>query len=185
MTVQYFIQKLNWRQILVHAVATWFFIYAFQLLAYLYNTTMYDGLQKLSNSNDDDLNNFLKDKGFTMGDLILYFYYATAVWLLGLFVAFLISLSISRRKNWFWANALIVSLLMCFLRAYDLLGWSFLKTIFLAPGEIFKSSAHYTALYLLTNGTILLALGIFTFSNRRIIAFIDRGNLSAQHAFPA
>ena len=183
MTLRNFIQRLNWRQILVHFVATWFFIYAFQFLAYLSNTTMFDGLQKFSSSDQEELNNFLKDKDFTAGQMITYFYYASAVWLLGLIIAFIFSLLISKKRKWFWINSLIVFLLVFFLKEYDLLGWSFLKSIFLTPGKIFKNSPYYVTLYLLTDGLILLGLGIFTFLNRRINEFIDNGNWTAQNHY--
>ncbi len=181
MTPVDFIQRLKWRQILIHFVAAWFFLYAFQTLAFLYNVRMYDALSKIANANGKSSSFDLKGENFTIGEAITYFYYATATWFVGLIVAMVISLRIAKKRKWFWVNSLVVFLIIIFLKQQELLGWSFLKKIFLSPGEIFKGSAYYTTLYLLTNGLLLLAAGIFIFFNKKINEFIDNKDLMSKN----
>ena len=149
------------------------FIYAFQTLAFLYNKAMYDALQRIVYSESENYSSYLNGKNFTVGQVYRYAYYAEAMWVQGLIVAYTISLPISQKKSWFWANTVIVFLLIFLLKNQGLPGWNFLKNIFLRPGELFRHSDYYIPLYLLTNGAILLTLGLFTFFNRRINKFID------------
>jgi len=102
-------------------------------------------------------------------NIFYYFYYTEATWIIGLLVSFIISLVIAKRHKWFWVNSLIVFILLFVLKRWNISGWSFLKYIFLAPGEIFRSNM----LLLLTNGLILLGLGFFVFYYKRFNDFID------------
>ena len=173
MTLPTFIQKLNWRQMLMHFVATWFFIYSFRQLAFLTNVKKYQAVQILIYSGESKFSEFLKHTNFTFAQVITYFFYANDAWLIGLLVAFVISLIIAKRWKWFWVNSLIVLLVVFTLKRLDFLGWSYLKEIFLEPGHLF----HNTALYLLVNGLVLLALGIFVFFYGPFNNFIDNNRL--------
>jgi hypothetical protein len=173
MTLHTFIQKLNWRQILIHFVATWFFIYSFQQLAYLTNTTEFEGVQILVNSGDKKASKFLESKNISVGQFISYTFYVYKAWFVGLLVAFFISLIIANRRKWYWVNSIIMLLIVFTLKQFNFLGWTYLKVIFLKPGLLFNS----TALYLLTNGIILLLLGIFVFCFRPFNNFIDNNRL--------
>jgi hypothetical protein len=174
MTLQSLIQKLNWRQILLHFVATWFFLFAFQQFAFLTSPTKFDASRMFVKTNTDEAVKYLHDKGFSAAEIIRYFFYAKAAWIAGLIIAFIISLTIAKTKGWFWINSLVVFLTVFLLAGQDLLGWTYLKNIFLMPGRIFTD----TLFYLLTNGLVLLCLGVFVFSFSKFNNFIDNHNLT-------
>jgi hypothetical protein len=179
MTLHTFIHKINWRQILIHFVATWFFIYSFQQLAYLTNPTEYEGVEILVNSGDKKASEFLTKNNIGPGQFVSYAFYASEAWVIGLVIAFIISLIISRRRKWFWVNSLIVFFVAFVLKRLHSLGWIYLKQIFLEPGHLFIFNS--TALYLLTNGLLLLLLGILAFSFRPFNDFIEKNRLAIEN----
>jgi hypothetical protein len=164
--------KLNWRQLLIHFIAFWFLIYAFQTISYLRNTTKFDLLQKLNHLNKTELSEYLKNNNTTEADLISYPYYSVLYGFLGLVVAFAVAVLISKKRKWFWINSLIVFIVMYVLWRNEALGWIYLKGIWLAPGRLFHSSF----LYLLSNGIILLSVGLFFFFFKEFNAFINKGS---------
>ena len=127
----------------------------------------------LANSGEQKFSEFLKLKGITFGQVTTYLFYAIDTWLIGLLVAFIILLVIAKRRGWFWVNSLIVFLVVFILRLPNFLGWTYFKNIFLEPGHLFNS----TTLYLLTNGLVLLSLGIFVFFFRPLNNFIEANRL--------
>ena len=173
MTLKTHLTKLSWRQILIHFIAFWFFIYAFQTLSYLRSITKFDLLQKLIHSSKSEVYDYLKGKDYATGDLIYYSYLSVLHGLLGLVIAFVVAVLISKKRNWFWINSLIVFIVMYFLWRNEALGWIYLKKIWLSPGKIF----HSAFLYILSNGIILLSVGIFFFFFKGFNDFINKGNL--------
>jgi len=136
MTLQKFIERLNWRQVVVHFIATWFFMYSFQTLAVLHNINLINIIRQ---SNKDNLTERLNENGTAASDLVYFTLWTGIGNTIGLLVAFIISLTISIRRNWFWFNSLIVLILAYTLSWFDLLGWIYFKSIFLTPGEIFNN----------------------------------------------
>ncbi len=173
MTLQTFIAKLNWRLVLIHFIATWLIVHSFPLLAKLYDIELYENLWIIIGDDKE------KIKGLFNNDVYLrsfqYFYLTEATWIIGLLTSLIISLVIAKKKKWFWVNSLIVFVLMFILMRWNISGWQYLKIIFLTPGEIFKNNF----LMLLTNGLILLGLGLFVFYNKRFRSFIDGGKIPA------
>ena len=169
MTLQKFIARLNWRQVVIHFIATWFFMYSFQTLAFLHNTKLIGLIRQSSNG---DITKSLNQSGIPASEL-LYFNLWTGIGnTIGLLVALIISLTISIRQKWFWVNSIIVLVLAYSLSWFNLLGWTYLKKIFLTPGEIFRN----TTLEFLTNGIILLTLGLLTFFLSKANNFIATGS---------
>ena len=171
MTIHTFIVRLNWRQVVIHFIASWFFIYSFQILAALHNTNLVDIIRQ---TGKDNLRNALNEKNISASDIT-----EIAIWLsiantIGSLVASGISLTISIRQKWFWVNSFLVFVLFYVLSWLDLSGWTYLKRIFLKPGELFNN----TTLEFLANGLILLTLGLFTFFLPGINRFIAKGNRS-------
>lgn len=164
-----FISRINWRQILVHFVAFWFFIYAFQTLSYLYDTKLVDTIRY---SNSQDSIKTLTDNGTTTSNLVFLQLYVNISGLIGLLIAFMISLAISIKKHWLWINPLIAFALMYTLYRFDLLGWTYLKQTFWFLGQRFRNS---TAEFLL-NGTILLTIGLLIFLLKHPNRFIEKQN---------
>ena len=171
MTLQNFISRLNWRQILIHFVAFWFFIHAFQTLSHLHNTKLIDTLR---HSNGKDTIKILKDNGMTASDLTYFVLWTSISGLIGLLVAFMISLTISIKRHWFWPNALISFIVTYVLYRFDLLGWTYLKQFFWYLGRRFNNS---TAEFLL-NGIILLTIGLLIFLLNRPNQFIENNKLA-------
>lgn len=169
MIIPRFITRLNWRLIVVHFIATWFFKYAFQVLALLHNTTLVDIARQTGNG---DLSQTLSDHGVSASELtnfILWNNYGNAI---GFLVAFGISLTITIRRNWYWFNAVLVFVLVYVLAWFNLPGWNYWRPLFLLPGKIFSN----TTAEFLANGLLLLAVGLLTFFLPVINRFIERGN---------
>ncbi len=158
---------------LVHFIAAWFIMQSFRVLAQLYNVKMFVALQKMVFAGGKAFNAYMQGKQFNIGDVLNYGFYTNATWMLGWLTALILSLLICRRHKWFWLNAVIAFIVLFILQRQYYAGWIFLKYIFMAPGDIFHSSF----LYLLTNGLLLLVLGLFTFYYKRLQRFIDGGYL--------
>ena len=165
MTTQMIISKLNWRQIIIHLAAAWFFMHAFLTLAYLKDIEVVDIIRREGSENA--LNNSA-EYGVTITRIL-----NMAVWgglgsTVGLFVAFIVSVIISIRKHWHWINSVVVLVVAYLLSWFGLTGWVYLKEVLLTPGTIFRD----TIWEFLTNGLLLLAIGIFLFSWRKVNDFI-------------
>ncbi|MGG9961178.1 hypothetical protein [Ferruginibacter sp. SUN106] len=172
MTIQKFIARLNWRQVLIHFIATWFFMYSFQTLAVLHNTNLIDILR---HSDKGDLSEALSKKQVSATEVSYFVMWTSLSNTFGSLVAFIISLAISIKRKWFWFNSIIVFVLVFILSRYEQLGWNFLKNIFLTPGEIFGN----IILEYLANGIILLTLGLLTFFSGKANKFIAPGKTVA------
>ena len=167
MTPHTFISKLNWRQVLIHFFGAWLIAQSFPLLTKLCSIKSYENLQIITGNDKEKIQLLLNNDFYN--DAFFYFWFTEATWILGLLAAFIISLVIAKRKKWFWVNSLIVFILLFVLMRWKISGWGFLKYIFLAPGEIFRSNL----LWLLTNGLVLLGLGLFVFYYKKFNDFID------------
>ena len=171
MTFQNFISRLNWRQVLIHFVAFWFFIYAFQTLSHLYDIKLIDTVRQ---SNQHDTIKNLSDRGTTTSDLTYFLFWTGISGFIGLLVAFIISLTLSIKRRWFWVNSLITFIVIYALYRFNLLGWAYLKTIFWYPGQTFSN----TTVEFLINGLILLLVGLLIFFLKRPNQFIASKKLA-------
>jgi hypothetical protein len=159
--------KINWRQIVIHFIGFWFFIYSFQCFAYLMDIEVSSVLMEAdaatrmtimlqTNIDIERVNSLLKLVGIIRS--------------IGILFAFMISLIISNKEKWFWGNSVIV-FLIALLSGFNLLGWSWLKNIFLTPGQIFENNP---VLYFSINSAVLFLLGCFTFFSGKAIRFINK-----------
>jgi len=178
MTVKKFISKLNPRQILIHCIASWFFIHAFQTLLYLYYT---DLIAITKNADKQELTNILRNNGITTSDLIYFYLWKNTSGFIGLLTAFIISLVISLKRHWFWVNALIVFVVTYLLYKFGWLGWIYLKQFFLYPGQRFN---NLTVQFLL-NGLLLLTIGLLIFFLKWPNRFIEKKHSKRLTVFPA
>ena len=169
MTLHKFIARLNWRHVAIHFIATWFFMYSFQTLAVLHDINLVDIFRQ---SGKDSLMNAMKENKISGSDLTYFTVWTSLANTIGLLVAFGISLTISIKRKWFWFNSFLVLVVVLILGRFDLLGWKYLKEIFLKPGEIFST----TTLEFLVNGLIILTLGLLTFFLAKTNKFIAKGN---------
>jgi hypothetical protein len=171
MTVHKFISGLSWRQIFIHLVAAWFFMHSFQTLVFLFNTKLVDVVRQCDRQN---ILNALDNSSTSTSDFLQFGLWPSFGRTTGLLVAFIISLTISIKRHWFWANSVIVLVAAYLLGWFHLLGWQVLKNIFLAPGQVFKN----TTLEFLSNGIILLGLGLLAFFSGLTNEFVSKQPLS-------
>ncbi len=170
MTLQNFIARLNWRQVLLHSLAFWFFIYAFQTLSYLYDTKLVD----IVRSDGQLTDKALIDNGIEMADLTYFVLWTNVSGFIGLLVAFIFSLIISIRNHWFWINSLIAFIVVYLLYKFELMGWTYLKHIFWYPGKMF----NITKVEFLFNGIVLLTIGLLIFFLKQSNRFIENRKLA-------
>jgi hypothetical protein len=173
MTLENFKSKLNWRQILIHFVASWFFIHAFHTLSYLYDTKVIDVVRQSNGKADYD---FLIDSGVEASDLTYFLVWTSISEFIGLVVAFLISLAISIRRRLFWVNALLAFIIASLLYRWNLLGWTYLKQFYWYLGQTFNSSTVEYLFY----GIALLTIGLLIFFLKRSNEFIENGKVATR-----
>ena len=160
--------RLNWRHILIHFIAFWFFSRAFMILSYLQNIALVD-IMLHSNSKDT-----IVRTDSTNSDLINFMLWTGAASTIGLLVGLLIAILISLKHRWFWFNSLIAFLAVFLLVRFGLSGWNIMKQIFLTPGQITQN----TTMEFLINGSILLSIGIFILFFKPLIRFIETGKMT-------
>ena len=168
MTLQTFIVRLNWRQIVMHFIATWFFMYSFQTLSFLHNLKLTDLVRQ---SKESEIIKALHNSGISVSETLYFTLWIHLGKTIGIVTAFVLSLILSIERKWFWVNSFIVLFLAYGLSWFSSLGWRYLNKIFLTPGQIFKN----TLLEFLTNGLILLMLGLLTFFVAKSNKFIEKG----------
>ena len=159
--------RLNWRQIVIHFIASWFFIQAFEILSYLYDIKLVDIIRNTDEKSLSDVLDKEEIDHWYFADYLSIYPFLSG--LLGLSIAFLISLIISIKRHWFWFNPLLVLLLSVVIFMSNLLNWSSVRSMFRYPGQIFNN----TTIEYLLGGVISLTIGIVIFSTKRINRFID------------
>lgn len=157
------ISKVNWRQMLIHFLAMWFFIQSFFILSFLHDLRIDKIFTEEWKAESTD--------GTQITSALYWMYISPYV---GLLVAFFISLSISIKRKWFWLNSVLVFILAFLLRRVQLDGWKYLKHIFLAPGQIFY---HNPILYYLANVLPMFLIGFLLFFSRTTNKFIECSTL--------
>jgi hypothetical protein len=162
------LSKLNWRQILIHFLAFWFFIYAFKMLSYLYDTRLVDIARQ---SDSRDLNQELIDNNISSAQFVNFTIWTETSSFIGLLTAFVISLAISTRKNWHWLNTVIAFIIGNVLLRFNLLGWTFLQRSLWRTGRVFGDMKTE----FLVNGILLLTIGLLIFFSKRSSGFIEKG----------
>jgi len=172
MTFNQFKDGINWRQILIHFVACCFFIYAFQTFSYLTNTSLVD----IGRRSRDGVG--LKTafaNGTTVSDLTDFLIWLNMSGLLGLLAGFVIALTISYRRRWFWMNAVFVFIVSFPVYLFDL-GWRNVRQLFWSVGRLI----HDTTWEFITNGALLLIIGCIFFFHPGINNFIANRKLSME-----
>lgn len=153
------LKRLNWKLILVHFIATWLFIHSFYILSYLHDIEFTEFIMKNRNQtpvfdeipfDSKRMNNFFMVTGISK--------------FIGLLVAFIISLSISFYKKWFWLNSVLVLLITYTFFRLDFLLWDYLKVIFRFIGGFMPN----ITLDFLVDGLIMLFLGLLIFFSKKI-----------------
>lgn len=156
-----YFDNINFLQISIHFAATWFMIFATKTFSLLYEVEIFEALRTNGVTN-------LEEIGKTTYEFSTFLIVLQLSGFFGILTAFLISLVISKKKKYSLVNSYIVFILAFILYRFKLLGWEYLKQIFLLPGEIFTNPY----LNILINGVILLSTSLllfFTNTTNRII----------------
>jgi p-aminobenzoyl-glutamate transporter AbgT len=143
-------KKLNWKHILLHFIALWFFAFAFQTFAFLSDLNLSELLR-----HTDNAQKAIIDRNYdivALTNLNLTIALSNSI---GLLTGFVISIIVSIKRKWPWINSLIVFIVIFSLGYLNLLGWEYLKNIFLLPGEALEGSWYY-----LLNGSMMLLTGL-------------------------
>jgi len=164
--------KINFRQIVIHFIAAWFFMFAFQTLFSLHEIKILNIYRFV------DKNKIIYEfdkQGITASDAVNFIFWTNVGKTAGLLIAFIISLIISLKNGWSWANSLIILILAYGLAWTEFIGLNLLQNIY----YIKTLSFIPTSLLLFIISTIFLLLGIATFFNRKTFKFIQQSNKHA------
>ncbi len=155
---------------MIHFIASWFCIYGFRVVGNLYDHSfMFD---------ENILQNSIIFKERFNADLNVINQFGV----LGLLIAYITGWVISVKRSWFWANSVIVFLIIFPLYIYNLLAWTKLKNLAFAPGQIIDLGAVPA---LVIDFIILLGIASIIFFNKGIINYIDRGVKKPKKPSPA
>jgi hypothetical protein len=165
---------INWKLIFLYIAFIWLFAYGFMTLSYLFDSDLAELIRHSANP-ELELNQ-KQHKAISLTNLVLISRFA---YLFGCFLAFTLTFFNGRRKpKFYWLHSIIA--LMCFivLNLCDLTGWSFLKILFLAPGQLANGAWFY-----IINGTIMIAIGITVLFSSRSVASNSVRKVEAKTAF--
>lgn len=156
-----FLSKMNWKIIVLHLLASWFFMTGFFTLSFLTNIQIAEAFKS-----------FIPFTGAawwgnSVNSFVLTIYFAGFA---GLIISFIVSLFICIRKKWFWLNALIVFLLSILLYKFYWEFWNMARPFAWFIGEKMES----IFLQFLINGIMLLGIGLFIFFSKWNNKFIQR-----------
>jgi hypothetical protein len=168
MALSNFLSKLNWRLMVVHFIACWFIYHAFWQLGYLYD---YNYMEKVMHQisfkgHQMKINNYQGLDGYRMGMISVN---ALLISFGSLLLSFVISLLLSLKHKWYWVNSVVVLLTTITIFGLNRFYWDYLRPVFQAPGRLFKSDWAF----ILTNGVVMLVIGLALFFWKRIIRFIN------------
>lgn len=157
-----FIIKLNYRQLVLHAIAAWFIVLAFKNLVFLLDT---DILMVMSQSTKEDLIVNLTNKGLIIRSL-RFFNYRDMYIPAALLLSFTISLAITIKHHWGLINPVIVIAFVYWLCIHNSM-----DTIWLPNAELYR---NHVVLVCALKGSILLAAGLLLFFLPGINRYINR-----------
>jgi hypothetical protein len=162
------ISKLNWRQVLMHFLAFWFFVQTFLTISYLWDTKL---IEVVRHSNTGELTQKLTDNHVSASDISYFILWTNISGQVGLLVAFGISLTISIRRRWFWLNSVIVFVATYFLYRFNLLDWLSVRNFFWRIGQTFSN----TTIEFTVNSILLLSIGCLILFLPPVTKFIESG----------
>ncbi|MUV03083.1 hypothetical protein GN157_05110 [Flavobacterium rakeshii] len=160
-----FISKLNWRLILVHVLATYFFVFGIKLLSFFSDI---EAVKVLLTNREEPVGD---DYVFRIGMINLYNFYSGCA---AIILVFIISLILCKKYRWYWGNSLIVFIFSMTMYWLGYTGWTYVKIVLLMPGTIFKQIEPE----FITNILILLTFGVLFLFNKRIIRFVETGRFT-------
>jgi hypothetical protein len=146
--------------LVIHSIAFLFFMYGFQILAFLHDYAfLYYAHMKvvdLPHRLDFDMT-IIEQSGN-----------------IGLIVAFILSYIISARNGWNWVNSVVVFLLTFLIENLIFLKWASFHDIYLSPGGLFhvySKGGHFVL------GFILVGIGVLLIFSKRATRYISHDTL--------
>jgi len=150
-------RKINLLQIVLHLLATCFFAYSAIVFSRFYNlkllnVTLENGVKNVSENPEKF--------GLTINDVWNFTFSQNLANLIGILVAFIISITISLKMKWPVINSIIVLIIAILLNkfCFQNLGWNNFSQ-YLTPGRFFDN----LEMNILTSGIFLLTIGITIF----------------------
>lgn len=151
--------KLNFTQIIFHFIATYFIILSFQSFSWISNINQIEIIEKYG------YKVFLANHekyGITIEDIAYFSLWPNLACLAGISCAFVISVVISKIRNWSFLNSFIVLIISFFLYRIDFLNWDFLHH-FLYIGRFITVS--YKSKFII-NGLFLMTISLSIFFSK-------------------
>ena len=102
-------KKLNWRLIVVHAIAAGLLIYASELFGYFRDVAF---LRVLLQGNEGLTLKYIKSNNWSTVDVFNYTSWVLETWVIGLILALLVSLFVARICHWWWLNSIIAIIIV-------------------------------------------------------------------------
>ena len=167
------IKRLNWRQIVIHFLATWLIMYSFKLSSYLIDIGHFKTIMP---GNKPDLIQALKGSIVSLDEFEDYIFLTSSFWFYGLLLGLLISLIISIKRHWFWFNTIISSCGVYFIfsfRVYFIYGMPFHEKY--SAGwhtTIYSNNIPPSIFWHTTIAVLCLAAALWMFFSRRMNRFI-------------
>ena len=168
-----FLNRINWRQIIIHFLVCWCFAYISNILfSMLFFLRDWDLVLAIIHSHGDIRQiDFSHLKGVDAQKIAWLAFWSTLSKPIGLAAGFILSLITSIIRTWFWVNSFLVFLLACVLFHFHFSDWTWLLKVFLAPGRIFPT---YSVGYFVVDGSVLLLLGLLLLFFPPIVRFIGK-----------
>ncbi len=167
MGAQTLLQRLNRRQILVHFVATCFVVISFQQFSYLLNIGL---VQALNNIGQEKTLEVIALSQLSVIGLTGFVIWIALSGILGMLIAFILSLIISARRKWFRGNSLVVLLLAFLFFRADPLGSVVLKIMVNSSIQLNLSLGYF-----LIAGSMFFFIGsLLLFYLSKVKLFIEK-----------
>jgi hypothetical protein len=161
---KYFMKKINLLQILIHLIATLFFIFSSRTLSGLYNIKI---LKIISENGVENTMRNMDKYGLTTQDISNFSFVTNISGFIGITLAFTISVIISLRNKWSIINSFIVYMSSFLLHRFGVLNSKLLKY----GTENFISDLFFR---LLLVGIIFLIIGFLIFFSKKTNGIIEK-----------
>lgn len=162
----FFKDKIIWQIIIVHLVATFFIILAAKQFAELNDIEIIKLVDKYGPENAIK---HLRTDNNSPARIAYYLIWRNVACLIGLLIAFMVSLIIFIKKKMFWLNALIVFIIGLSFVRLGLFRNPIIERLFFSFAKLFPNLELQYKFAI--NGTILLLLALFIFFHKGVNNF--------------
>lgn len=166
MTISDIKNKIKWRIIALHLIATFFFVLGARQFGVLNDLGIVESVDKYGFQ--EALSVLVKEDNFSTRYAYFSFWLNISP-LIGLLLALLVSLTLTIKRKIFWLNTIIVFVISILLNKLGLYESKIIDAIFFSLGNLFSSVGFQ---YKFTvNGIILTLVGLFIFLSKRAHKF--------------